>query len=294
MESIGDSIRRWAAAPRPLRKLSKADLFKYPDADPSEEAGWRFVREALARRDALNDLDAQIRNLDLRETDAMHRVGAARTQVLKAKQAPEDKQSKEMVAMAERAEASAKAHHARLEKQLEELKAKWENMAAQDDMLSHEELVQHYRAKFNPDWQKVLEAWKAGTLMVAQSYGWASFLEADRKIQAADTEAFINAQALATLIGEEKSDAFRSMNALWQVRVMPAIYERREFISEGASGGTISVASLKPEQKRRYWAWWRHYNLATLKFQWADDSGVAYDNTMFNPTEVGEQERIDA
>lgn len=167
-------------------------------------------------------------------------------------------------------------------------------MAAQDDMLSHAELGQHYRAKFNQDWGKVLEAWNAGTLLTAQAFGWASFLEADRKIQAADTEAFINAQALATLIGEDQSEIFRSMNALWQVRVMPAIYERREFISEGASGGTLSVASLKPEQKRRYWSWWRYYNLATLKFQWADDSGVAYDNATFNPTEIGDQERIDA
>jgi hypothetical protein len=195
---------------RPLARLSKAELFAYPDG--TKEREWEFSRELM------------LRMLD----------------------------------------------------------------KTSEDKPTEAEITAHYQRRYAGQWEDILARWRGGRLFEAQKYGWMTFLRVRGPEWRKDMEEFARVEGIAGLMRAEKTDEFLAMRALYQTRILPSLAARRQFLDEGDPSGNIIVAALRPEAKRRYWRWWREYNTLTLRYQWADDSGVAYDPRQFDPCKQAE------
>lgn len=261
--TIQEAMGKFAGQHRPLRNLTKEHLFIYPQADPSQEAGFKFAREIIHRRAAH---DAVKRAVDL----AKERLDEAHLKMVRNPdaQAAYEKQ----VAMRKRELAAAQAE--------------LDSLPANEGALSHEEVQAHYRGKHLAEYEQMIAKWKELSLFTAQQFGWTAFLTCDRDTRHGDNETFKVVQALAAFCGEDKNKDFLEILALHTYRIAPSMGSRRQYLDE--EGNLKTPASLEKDLQRGYWDAWRAYNTATFTHKWPDDSGVAYDERQFKITKTEE------
>lgn len=300
MTTTQKALQQWARWPRPLANLNKTQLWKYPLADPSTGAEWEFSKEVLHRHVAYRGKQDEAAQAQAAVQRAERMLGTAELNLTSAKgKADEMKlhgQEAQHAELVRRLEAAvrrgqdnlgqAKAAAAAIQKELDEV-------VGTDALMSDEEIRSYYVRRYAGEWNQIMKAWADADLFKAQRYGFLSFLHTRGQEQREDAAAYKNAEGIATLVCQLDGPTFQAMRALYQVRIMPAIQARREFLVDNEPDGQVQVASLKPEQRARYWKWWRSYNTATLRFGWIDDSGVAHDERLFNPNKLGPEERSD-
>jgi hypothetical protein len=300
MITLADSLREWNGMDRPLRNLTKEQLWKYPLADPGAEAEWTFSKEVMGRMVAYRAHEQQVDKAEAEIPRAEQALRSAKVNLAKAREAQAEAElhgqgqiHADRISSMERSVASAEATLKRTKAKAQQLAAELATDSKRDDLINPAEVNAYYARRYAGEWNKILQRWQEGALLTAQSYGWGSFLAARSSTVAEDTKAFRHAEGIATLVGQIDGPSFQAMRALWQTRVMPPTHQRREFLSDNEAAGVIELAGLKPEQRRRYWQWWRAYNTMTLRYQWADDSGIAYNERAFNPNKPGPEERDD-
>lgn len=291
VRSLIENVPNFRSDYRPLQDLTKAELFEYPDQELTAESGMTFMREVMARRAAFVDLQAEVdkavKNVDaarIRKEHARENSTTAQKRLNELKELGADTQGeRQLCEMAEVAAGKAIAWYGKQQEILRQKECHLVEDKAHEDVLGHDEVVAHYKRRFEPDWQIVIKQWKEEKLMHAQLYGWAIFLSATRDERELDLVSYRFAETVAMLTDRENDEDFSSMKAMYLTRVIPAIANRREFDKEGS--GNITVGSMKPEHKQRYWRWWRQFNMATFKYKWPDPSGIAYDDRHFNPND---------
>ena len=304
MNSTADSIKAWAQAPRPLKALTKEQLFKYPDADPSEQAYWEFSKELIARRATFDGLVIEHAQAERDTERDGYKVRSATSNLSKMKEelaaARENgdvgaaRVKAELAAIAERALKHATETHARQSAKAAELKARLDAGGEIHGALSEDEVRAFYARRHAAEWNEIMAAWAEGTLMKAQQHGWGSFLVVKRGEQADDAKAFYKAEGLANLLGLLNGPTFSEIKALYWTRVMPPLGQRREFFVDGDPRNALTIAALKPATKAKYWAWWREYNTATKQHGWRDDGGDINDTRYFDPTQQAAEDSYDA
>jgi hypothetical protein len=300
MITLADSLREWNGMDRPLRNLTKEQLWKYPLADPSSDAEWAFSREVMGRIVAYRAHEEQVNKAKAEIPRAEQMLRSTKVNLAKARESQAEAElhgqgtiHADSIKGMERSVASAEAALKRTQARAQQLADELATDSKRDDLINPTEVQTYYVRRYAGEWNKILQSWQEGTLMVAQTYGWGSFLVARGSTVAEDTKAYRHAEGIATLVAQIDGPSFQAMRALWQTRVMPTTHARREFLSDNESTGVVELAGLKPEQRRRYWQWWRAYNNMTLRYQWTDDSGIAYDERSFNPNKPGPEERDD-
>lgn len=279
-------MNTWASSKRPLKSLTKEQLFKYIKADPSPEAEWDFSKEVIARNAAYLTLEAEVINADNDVTRLQYRL--AQVEINLSKEKAKDPQDLDLKRIAERA---VKATQEAIQKAMDrasELKRRVRESMGRDDVISQKEIADYYRTRYMADWNIILQDYKDGTLLMAQRLGFASFLAVKRGQKIDDTMAYWKAEGLAKMVNEEHNPHFLNMQAMFYTRVMPALADRREF-TDGEAGGTVTVAGLKPDKRAKYWRWWRAYNLATIQHGWIDCDIDIHDLRNFDPnaSEIG-------
>ena len=290
-----DLVQDWHKVKRPLKALGKKELFLYPASNPTEAGEWAFSKEVLARQLAYSDLKKEVAAAEFNLAFCQERKGTthmafrATEAKLDAATAKGDSEAQARIALqhreALRAEEVAKVNLERAAERLKAGKEALEKVPSRDDVVSTEEVEDFYRARYLPAWEEIKRMWRDTELMEAQRWGWGSFLLATQKQRGADSRALDHVRKTAMLVGETDGELYKAVQMMHQVRVAPPIPDRQRFVEEGGI-----KTNLKEEEKKTYWRWWRSYNTATIKNNWADDSGVAYNETMFNPNQKSEQE----
>jgi len=268
----------WQRAERPLKSLPKHQLWKYPQANNTPDGEWAFSTELLARimgyRAKEADHAAAVE--EHRQALQLIRSTGANLAQHKAKEGEHAATGRadehtQISARLERAVANAKERAERLGRDADEMKAVLDNCAALDDVVSPAEANVYYRNRYAGEWRQILDEWMRGSFMAAQTYGWASFLGCSNDEAAKDAKAYWQAEGIAKLVCENEGELFKSMTALYQIRVAPGLAARRVFLSDNKPDGVVIVASLKPEQAAQYWAWEKRYTAATKEHGWMDD-----------------------
>ncbi len=238
---------------RPLVNLTKEQLLIYPKAVGTPEAERHFRKELLVRRGMEV---AVVRGVE-RAEDRIREI---------MRYSFKNPKYETFLEKARKDRTEAQAHV--------------EALPSNPYVVTHQEIVKYYRDTHWPEYAPMLQAYVDGSLFNAQTYGWATFLCCDAKTRRADDEAFVKLQAMASLCGDEDGVTYRSAMALWVTRVLPSIAVRRRFTDE--EGMTLAnVNGFSKELKKEYWTWWRNYNTSTVKWNWKDESGVAYDDRHF-------------
>lgn len=256
--TISEAIGKFAGEHRPLRNFTKEQLFLYPKADPSQEAGFKFTREVIHRREACDRVKRSV----MLAKDRLEEAHAKMVRNASEAKAPYEKQ----VAMRKRELASAQAE--------------LDSLPANEGALSHEEVQAHYREKHLPEYEAMIAKWKTLDLFQAQQFGWGSFLAASAEIRSEDKQNFKALQTLAALCSEDRSPTYLEINAMNAYRIAPSGGWRKQFLTE--DGDLRTPAALDKELQRVYWEAWRNYNTATFNFKWPDDGGVAYNSNLFS------------
>jgi len=258
-KTLQESLNAFAGHARPLRTLTKEQLFIYPAADPSQEAGFKFTREVMHRRAFHNAVAEAV-------TKAKERLDEAHLKMVKNPDlhAPLEKQ----VNIRKRELAIAQGQLA--------------DLANNPQALSHEEVQADYRRKHLPEYEAMIAKWHALDLFDAQRFGWVAFLTCDRDTRRSDQQTFLALQTLAAFCGEDRGPTFLEINAMNAYRISPRGAMRRRFLNE--EGDLITPAALDADLKKIYWEAWRAYNTATVTHKWPDDSGAAYDERIFKIT----------
>lgn len=256
-QTIQGALSKFAGAARPLRTLTKEQLFIYPAADPSTEAGFKFAREVIHRRGVWSD---------------------ARDAVAAAKERVEEAHLR-MVRNAEENKPAYEKQLALRKRELAAAQAEFDALPSNDQALSHDEVQAHYRGKHLAEYQQQIEKWKTLNLFASQQFGWSAFLTCEVEVRRQDVKIFEDVQALAAFCGEDLSHDFREILAMHAYRIAPSMGMRRRFLDE--DGQLRTPASLEKEQQKIYWDAWRAYNTATVLHKWPDDSGVAFDERVF-------------
>lgn len=255
--TLQQAIGKFAGQARPLRNFTREQLFIYPQADPSTEAGFKFAREIIHRREVFNRIKSA--------------VDTAKDRLEEAHQ--------KMVRNAHEAKAPYEKQVDMRKRDLAKAQADMDGILKNDEALSHEEVQSHYRAKHLPEYEAMIVKWKSLDLFKAESFGWATFLTTDRDTRKGDETTFKALEALAGLCNEGTSKTFLEIMVFNAFRIAPSMGWRRQFLDEGDN--LKAPASLEKDQQRFYWDAWRAYNTATFNYKWVDDSGVAYDERNF-------------
>jgi hypothetical protein len=294
------ALQDWARWPRPLAALTKEQLWKYPLADPSADAEWEFSKEVMQRLMAYRGRQAEADTARADVDRAARMLSTAELNLVRAKdKGPEAQlhgeqaQHAALIQQLENAVQRAKVNAQRAQEQAAKLQRSLDQIGGVNELISDTEIQSYYTRRYAGEWNRIMQAWQEGTLLDAQKYGFYSFLHVRGEQQRTDVRAYKQAEGIANLVGQMEGPTFLAMRALYQIRVMPSLQERRAFLADNEADGEIQVAALKPEQRKKYWEWWRAYNSMTLRYQWTDDSGVAYDDRMFNPNKLRPEERDD-
>lgn len=284
---VAESLQSWTGAERPLRGLTKVQLFKYPLADPTPSAEWDFSKEIMIRMHAFTSL---LSKEEAKQREVERLTWAIRTAETNLSNAQQEQTHPDLLTVLKRTVENAKLSLERSKKEQATLAAKVKTAGQADDVVTIEEARAHYVTRYLGEWNRLVREFKEENLFQAQTWGFTAFLMATKGQQSDDAKKYKYAEGISILAGQDRSIEAIRMKCLYHLRVMPSIQERREFVPEHNGGD--NVASLKPERRKRYWAWWREYNLATLRYDWADDSGVARDERQFNPEQAGAAEQV--
>lgn len=284
MQSTMQSMKTWAQAERPLKAMTKDQLFKYPAADPTDASYWEFSKELIARRAAFDhlvieadDADRDVVREEYRVRSTLGLVSKYREQLDAAKDEDSGRLATELLRIANSSHRQAEASHQRQVNNAAELRARLQTTAKNETVISAEELQAYFTKQTDAEWKAILEAWMSSTLFKAQGHGWLSFLAVRSKERNVDSDAYWKAEGVARLRGVENSETFQQIRALYQVRVMPTLAARHQFLSDGKADGGLIIASMKPHERAKYWAWAQAYASATLANEWMDDGGVDYN-----------------
>jgi len=302
MQLISETMSNWAAAKRPLANLTKPQLFKYTAAaGDTPEAHWDFSKELIARNAAYLGEEAKVRKAELEFQGQQRRAHQATLNVMHAEELLRDAiaaskpDTSTETAYLERVKAALKTAEMDVDlssKLLEAKRAKLKDAQSQDSTMSPDEILGHYRSIYLSEWNLAVQKWGQLDLFNAQRYGWNAFLSAAKDTVLADLKEYKRVEGLAVLVGHEKGLTMQAMRSLYHVRIMPSLSDRRMFFNDGDPERGSNVASLKPEQKSRYWSWWRDYNTMTVRFKWEDDSGAAYDERQFRIGQAAPAEEV--
>jgi hypothetical protein len=258
MLPLSDALKAFAGGPRPLKNLSKAQLFLYPIANPGPEEDFLFCKEVLFRRNIFEQTLVNVRKI--KDQLAQMELYTATA---------ENKESKSY------GEARVSALKANLETAIKEAA----EVASRPDALSHEEVIEAYKKIHLPKWMECWTKFKAGTLFICQDWGWTRFLTADPKDIDPDKAAYKMAETHAMMCEIDGQKEFQEIKLMYQIRIFPTGNFRRKFLDDDGSMTTLS--EMTKEREREYWAAWIFYNETTFRMNWADESGVAYDERSF-------------
>lgn len=269
MNSVTDALANFAGSARPLKTLSKEELFVFPKASPDSKSGFKFLKEVIFRRYTYEQAQNRIQKINQEISLAhVYQNGAA------------NKDQKDY----------AKRRLEALNKDLAQAVAAKEKLADDPNALSHEEVVGFYRADHLQDFNETLARYRAGQLFKCQSAGWASFLVTSMDEIEEDAKAYRLAENYAMLCEEDHSQIFWEIKEIYRLRIRPPRGWRKRFLDE--DGDLATISGLGKERQKEYWAAWFIYNTATKKYNWADDSGLAYDERAFinyeNQTKEGD------
>ena len=239
--------------PRPLKALAKPDLFAYSYENDTTQGFKEVCNEILHRRAFYVKQLNRVRQLE----------SSARSMYINLPLATETE-------IFQQAEKNWRRKKAEAEKAREGLA----KLADNDQALSQEEVDAFFRRKYLPEYEGKLQAWKDGILFAAQSYGFASMLLASVETRLEDDRAFHHIQALAGLVGEERSGEWDEIKQFWIHRIFPTPEWRQQFLD--SEGNLISTFALKEAAQREHDQARDKFNKATKRYGWKDDSGVAY------------------
>lgn len=307
MLSLDKAIQQWSHAPRPLKNLGKAQLFKYPDtiSDISTPDGpglgqsklWDWSREVLTRSAIHANLERAYDRSQLKSFNARLRIGQAHVEQTKAKGDLEvDKANPdalviklltERVALSKKGIEVAEKH---LQVCLKEEEAAQEDLHGVDNnegVLSLDEIDGYMRKRYQGDWDKAVTAWKANTLFVSQTHSWFAFLAETEENVHKDRQTYADLCSLAQSMRAHDGVLMKEVHAFFQIRIMPQLRDRQVYLNDDQ----VDVASLDPKLKHKYFHWARRYNSATFFYKWQDLSGVAYDPRTFDPKRMSQEER---
>jgi len=240
------------APERPLRHLSKRQLFAWPLADKSMQAHFAFTDELLARRGAYRDTMGFLEKAKDDLARAEKRIKSASSEadalmVLKFKRFA--------MAQLKRAEGMVAA------------------LATNELAISGEEVESYYRMRSQPLFDQMMDPYRARTLFKAQVTSWGDFLSMELKDRAEDQAKFEKLQVLASEVGAEKSAVFLDVKALYLSRIFPSIAWRRRFTDE--KGNQVPISSLSDGLKAEYWEAWREWHRLTIFNDWIDTARVS-------------------
>jgi len=233
--------------PRPLRSLSKTQLFVYPKANPTREAQLEFTRELLLRLGVASSIERKLDGARVFFERAQQRLAGSSD--------------------VSRASLQAEADRARIA--LEVAKQEVASLGTNDRALTQKEINLHYKSIFASDLQPMVDRWIAGTLFKAQAYGFRDFLAAEGRDQKADDRTYWKFVRLLEACDEQKGPIAMSAWALYSLRIFPPLSRRRAFTDE--AGGETNIEAFDQGLKQKYWRWLRDYNRATIKFGWQGD-----------------------
>lgn len=303
---INESLRAWAGMSRPLKGLTKAQLWKYPLANPSAEAEWDVGKEMLARltgyraiehevvraEEGVQRLKQRLYGNEVQASKCRDKVAQAKAALeeatkLAGSEPPQEKMDLEaadqIAKLAENVLAQTKANLAKQEAAVLALKAKLADAPKSDTIVSADEIHQHYATRYAAAWSDTLRRWNEGSLFKAQTAGWHAFLKMKGHERAADLAAYWAAEGMAKLALQEKSRDFIAINALYCIRILPALGARRQYLADGSTDGDIQTAQLKAKERAEFWNWRRAYVRASIAWKWIDDE---FGNS-FDPAQVG-------
>lgn len=292
-KTIGQTVADWNKGDRPLKKLTKADLFLFPMITTvTREREWAFSKEVLARRVAFGALAGRAESAKKEVDTAKRYLDGCELNLVKArdrlkvatetKNGPEIESANRLIEILKRAQTQG---HERLATAIEGaaiLQAQVADAGKVDAVISEEELNVFYAQRYGPEWIEYPRRFKEINLFQAQSWGFASFITATKEDRDKDMAEYKKAESFANLCGQIKSADFIAITALWQIRIAPTLAERARFLDEDRE---CRPAGMKDDLKKQYWIWWRAYNRATRVFKWVDASNVAYDERNFNADE---------
>lgn len=249
---------------RPLYDLSNEQLFKYPQAVPTEDAFWDFCKEATAR---------------------------VRTYAAQANKRAEIERREKQAA--ENLKKRGEIH----QKRAELLTAEAQTMHQEVDgepVLSHAQLQAFFMARHMREWKEMVALYEKNQFFIAQNYEFIDFLRAPRKEVREDANKFAEFQSIALLSGADNCDLFRDVRTFYHIRIMPTMQSRHEFLKDQAEGADVVVASLEPAKRREYWRWWRTYYTATVKRNWGPVGGMSSNAGFFSLDKPSAQEQANA
>ncbi len=274
MQSLQSTLSTILPMSRSLAGLSKEQLFQYPDAmrkpdgSVTDDHYWNFCMELIAR----NGTEVIIAD---RVSHAQRRRDEARREAVNF--TPREGQE----------EADAAIQKGLLnrvtyaERNLDTAKRDAEKARKETKTVSRAEIEAHFRAANAGKWEEAVRRFRQGALFSAQKHGFADMLMAPKQEVIYDRKEWAECEVLGILCSEQDVEEFKNMKALFQIRIMPSFESRERFLEEG--GKAVST-NLKDAEKWEYRRWFREYNGMTLKMQWRDSSGVAYNAAQFDPT----------
>ncbi len=284
MQEIAESIQNWNEGERPLRSLTKAQLFAFPPTPAVKDKEWAFSKEVLARVVAMSALERRARRAAADLAQAHRFLDTTQLNLVKARErlavatAEKDPtgvgEAKALIDSLERLKVRA---HERIKDATEAdhaMRVQIVNVETVDSVISQAEIDAHYAGRYGAEWADHVARFKALDLFDAQRWGFSSFMDSTKEARDRDMETYRHAEKMAYLCGQNETADFRAINTLWQIRIAPTLGERHRFRDED---GEIHPANLKDDAKRQYWAWFKVYNAHTRANKWMDDGGVAYD-----------------
>lgn len=256
--ALPDALKNFSGSNRPLRNLNKAQLFIYPEANPGHEPEFKYLKEVIFRRHAYQ---AELGKVGRVEDD----LRQARIYLMQATGTD-----------------SREYGQRRIKRQEEELiraKASLQHLGDAQNAISHEEVVENYRRTHKRMLEETIARFRDGSLFKCREWGWTRFITAEGDDIDADRAAYRLAETHAMLCEEDETQAFWEIREFFRIRIQPSKYWRKKFLDE--DGEMAGLKDMKKEAVKDYWQAWIRYNTTTVKYGWADESGMAYDERSF-------------
>ncbi len=279
MQSLQTTLSNVLPMSRTLSSLTKEHLFQYPDAmrkpdgSLTDDHYWNFCMELLARH------GTEVVIAD-RVNHAQRRRDEARREAVNFTQ----KEGHEESDVAIQKGLLNRVTYA--ERNLDMAKRDAERARKETKTVSRSEIEAHFRDANSGKWEEAVRRFRQGALFSAQQHGFADMLMAPKQEIIYDRKEWAETENLGLLCSMQDGEEFKEMRAMFQIRILPSFESRERFLEEG--GKAVST-SLKDADKWEYRRWFREYNGMTLKMQWRDSSGVAYNTSQFDPTGMSKE-----
>ncbi len=252
-ELLGDTTNA-----RPLRGLTKAELFQVPAQDESIRTQMAFSQELLARRDVY--------------MTAMKALGEAQDAIAKGKRRVATAKNADDLKIAEK-------YRAWTEAEIVKARARVNALAKNEGALSGEEVQLYFQRKHTPEFDAMIKQYMIYELFKAQHYSWEGFLAATPADKAHDTAAFTQLQAMADATDLATWPEYLEAKAMYLSRVFPDMAWRRRYTDE--HGNILPTSQLSPKEEADYWTVYREWHRHTILHGWNDPSGRAADDPKF-------------